>query len=255
MGFVPTMGALHAGHLSLINMSANRAAHTICCIFVNPTQFNDPGDFNKYPRTIERDKAVLADSACEVLFTPEVFEIYPHSQRTEVIDYGPITSTLEAAMRPGHFDGVVAVLRRLFSIVKPDFAFFGEKDFQQLALVKELCKREFPTIEIVPCPIIREENGLAMSSRNERLSAEARKIAARLFVALKKVKDGWAGSDQDQLLHDVKVEVEGDGEMEVEYLCVIDAESFSETIDEGNSGRILIAAWIEGVRLIDSIPL
>lgn len=255
LGFVPTMGALHSGHLSLIDLSAKKADHTICSIFVNPTQFNDLGDFNKYPRTIDRDKEVLRASSCDILFTPEVLEIYPESQSTEVIDYGLITSTLEAAMRPGHFDGVVAVLRRLFTIVNPDFAFFGEKDFQQLALVKELCKREFEHMEIVSCPIIREESGLAMSSRNERLSAEARKKAAQLYQALIQVKENWVVSTPEILIQQTILQLESEGQIEVEYLTVIDSENFSEELREGKPARILIAAWIEGIRLIDNIQL
>lgn len=255
LGFVPTMGALHSGHLSLIDLSAEKANHTVCSIFVNPTQFNDPGDFNKYPRTIERDKEVLMASSCDILFTPEILDIYPGSQSTEVIDYGLITSTLEAALRPGHFDGVVAVLRRLFTIVNPDFAFFGEKDFQQLALVKELCKKEFQNIQIVSCPIIREESGLAMSSRNERLSTEARKRSAQLYQALLQVKENWSPPTQESLIRRTIIKLEFDGQIEVEYLTVIDAENFSKKVEKGKKARILIAAWMEGIRLIDNIPL
>jgi pantoate--beta-alanine ligase len=255
IGFVPTMGALHRGHLALIDLSASDCDRTVCSIFVNPTQFNDPSDFEKYPRLVDGDIKLLEDTHCDVVFLPSVKEIYPAGQATEVIDYGAITSSLEAAMRPGHFNGVVAVLRRFFDIVQPDKAYFGEKDFQQLALVKELCRREYPEIEIVPCPIIREESGLAMSSRNQRLSEEGKIKAAKIYAMLQHVAAKRESQGLNLLLSDAVKELEKEGDLRVEYFHVIDAQSFDVLTEYTENARLVIAVWLEGVRLIDNLSL
>jgi pantoate--beta-alanine ligase len=166
VGFVPTMGALHKGHVSLIKLSVNQCQVTVCSIFVNPAQFNDKNDLLNYPRTTEKDLALLEEAGCDVVFIPEVEEIYPPNLSMQNYDFGAIEKVMEGEHRPGHFNGMANVVQRLFDIVKPNLAFFGEKDFQQLCVVKQLVKLLDLSITIVPGAIIREDDGLAMSSRN-----------------------------------------------------------------------------------------
>ena len=171
IGFVPTMGALHPGHTSLIDLSKKRGLFTICSIFVNPTQFNDQNDLKNYPRTPEKDLEMLKLAGCDAVFMPSVSEIYPKEDKRQ-FDFGHLDTILEGAHRPGHFLGVAKVVSILFDIVKPHIAFFGSKDYQQVMVIKELVRQLKLSIEIVPCPIIREADGLAMSSRNMRLNKE-----------------------------------------------------------------------------------
>jgi len=187
IGFVPTMGALHNGHLALIKIAKQHCDIVVCSIFVNPTQFNNAKDLEVYPRTIASDSKMLEDEFCDILFAPSVTEIYipSETEKLESINFGLLTTIMEAAYRPGHFDGVVAVVKRLFEIVKPQIAFFGEKDYQQLCVVKQLVSTYNFDIEIVGCPIIRETDGLAMSSRNMNLSSDERNAAAEIPEILK----------------------------------------------------------------------
>ena len=168
VGFVPTMGALHDGHLSLVKKSCAECAVTVVSIFVNPTQFNDKNDLKNYPRTLEQDMKLLESTTVDIVFAPTVDEVYPEPD-TRIFDFGQVDKVMEGASRPGHFNGVGQVVSRLFAMVEPDKAFFGEKDFQQIAVVKEMVRQLGFGVEIIACPIIRESDGLAMSSRNVRL--------------------------------------------------------------------------------------
>ena len=189
IGFVPTMGALHEGHLSLVKLAGEQVGFVVVSIFVNPTQFNDKTDLDRYPRDLQKDVDLLTGSACQLIFAPEPEEIYPEPD-TRQFNFGQIELVMEGKFRPGHFNGVAQVVSRLFDIVQPDKAFFGQKDFQQLAIIKEMVRKLNLDVEIVPCPIIRETDGLAMSSRNMLLSPTQRKnavhISATLFEATNK---------------------------------------------------------------------
>lgn len=183
VGFVPTMGALHEGHASLVKRSAGENAVTVVSVFVNPTQFNDRNDLEKYPRTLDADCRLLEVCGATLVFAPSVEEIYPEPD-TRQFDYAPLDTVMEGKFRPGHFNGVCQVVSRLFDIVQPDRAYFGEKDFQQLAIIREMVRRMNYALEIVGCPIVREADGLAMSSRNTRLSPEERTNALRISETL-----------------------------------------------------------------------
>jgi pantoate--beta-alanine ligase len=187
IGFVPTMGALHAGHISLIEKARAENNIVVCSIFVNPTQFNDPNDLIKYPRTPELDKQLLINAGCDILFSPAVDEMYPVKDE-RVFDFGGLDKVMEGAHRPGHFNGVAQIVSKLFNAVKPDKAYFGKKDFQQLAIIKYITKQLNLPIQIIPCETMREPDGLAMSSRNIRLNSEERKQALQLSKALFFVK-------------------------------------------------------------------
>ncbi|NNC83168.1 MAG: pantoate--beta-alanine ligase, partial [Flavobacteriales bacterium] len=189
VALVPTMGALHDGHLSLITKALEHADVVVASIFVNPTQFNEASDLENYPRTIEADLVKLEASGCHVAFMPDVEEIYPEGHKTKTIDYEGLDLVMEGAERSGHFDGVVEVVARLFDIIQPDVACFGEKDFQQLAIIRKLVDEHDYAIDIIPCPIVREPHGLAMSSRNERLTEEQRQRAAILYETLQEMKN------------------------------------------------------------------
>ena len=189
ISFVPTMGALHEGHLSLVNIAKHPSNFVVVSIFVNPTQFNDKADLERYPRNLQKDVDLLATSACQLIFAPEPDEIYPEPD-TRQFNFGQLEQVMEGKFRPGHFNGVAQVVSRLFDIVRPDKAYFGQKDFQQLVIINEMVRKLNLPVEIVPCPIVREADGLAMSSRNMLLSPEQRKnavhISATLFEAANK---------------------------------------------------------------------
>lgn len=236
-GFVPTMGALHAGHAALISAARKRSDKVIVSVFVNPLQFNDPEDLRKYPRTPESDREIaIAAGATEVWF-PEYEEIYPNNP--QLIQAGPVGDLFEGASRPGHFTGVLTVVKRLFDLVNPDFALFGEKDFQQLFLIKEMVRNENLPIEIISHPIVREADGLAMSSRNVRLSPEERKRALIIYKALK--------SGRAQL----RTVLDSEPAWKTDYATVINPENFKE--ESSAKQRAIVAGWIGGVRLIDNM--
>jgi len=192
IGFVPTMGALHEGHLSLVKLAGEQVGFVVVSIFVNPTQFNDKTDLDRYPRDLQKDVDLLTASACQLIFAPEPEEIYPEPD-TRQFNFGQLELVMEGKFRPGHFNGVAQVVSRLFDIVQPDKAFFGQKDFQQLAIIKEMVRKLNLDVQIVSCPIIRETDGLAMSSRNMLLSPTQRKnavhISATLFEATNKTSE------------------------------------------------------------------
>jgi pantoate--beta-alanine ligase len=236
-GFVPTMGALHAGHAALISAARKRSNHVVVSIFVNPLQFNDPKDLEKYPRTPDHDRELaLAAGASEVWF-PTVEEIYPSNP--ELVKAGPIGEVFEGISRPGHFDGVLTVVKRLFDLVQPDFAIFGEKDFQQLFLIKQMVRNFNLPIEIIAHPTIREADGLALSSRNIRLSSEDRAKAAIIYKAL--------NSGRDQM----NAVLASEPAWKTDYATVINPENFKEEF--APKQRAIIAGWIGGIRLIDNM--
>lgn len=236
-GFVPTMGALHAGHAALISAARKRSNHVVVSIFVNPLQFNDPKDLEKYPRTPDHDRELaLAAGASEVWF-PTVEEIYPSNP--ELVKAGPIGEVFEGFSRPGHFDGVLTVVKRLFDLVQPDFAIFGEKDFQQLFLIKQMVRNFNLPIEIIAHPTIREADGLAFSSRNIRLSPEDRAKAAIIYKAL--------NSSRDQM----NAVLASEPAWKTDYATVINPENFKEEF--APKQRAIIAGWIGGIRLIDNM--
>jgi len=236
-GFVPTMGALHAGHAALISAARKRSSHVVVSIFINPLQFNDPKDLEKYPRTPDHDRELaLAAGASEVWF-PTVEEIYPSNP--ELIKAGPIGEVFEGFSRPGHFDGVLTVVKRLFDLVQPDFAIFGEKDFQQLFLIKQMVRNFNLPIEIIAHPTIREADGLALSSRNIRLSSEDRAKAAIIYKAL--------NSSRDQM----NAVLASEPAWKTDYATIINPENFKEEF--APKQRAIIAGWIGGIRLIDNM--
>lgn len=256
IGFVPTMGALHRGHISLINKAKESCDVVVVSIFVNPTQFNNPDDLKHYPRTFEKDKAMLEAASCDALFFPSVEEIYPVPEKGHW-DFGLLSSSLEGEYRPGHFDGVLTVVKKLFEIVMPDKAFFGEKDFQQLSLIRKMTEAEGLNTEVIGCPIIRENDGLALSSRNVRLSAEERIQALSLSKALFAMKNaGRTGSPEDVRKSGVDILSNSPG-IRLEYLEIVEAETFEPVMDWKSAQKpiALLAAYAGEVRLIDNIFL
>ena len=237
--FVPTMGALHAGHGSLFSSAKNYSNDVVASIYVNPLQFENKDDLEKYPRTPERDIELAEKFGVTHLWFPRYEEIYPEG--FERLSAGPISNLYEGASRPGHFDGVVTVVRRLFDLVKPKVAIFGEKDFQQLALIREIANE----VEIIAAPIIREGDGLAMSSRNVRLSEEGR-IAAR--VISKALRDSHSENQLREILASEPL-------LTVDYADYIDEETFLPPTESTRSTRAIVAGWINGVRLLDNMAV
>ncbi len=256
IGLVPTMGALHAGHLSLVEQSKAQNQLTICSVFVNPTQFNDPKDFDRYPRTIDTDSELLADAACDILFAPLTKEIYPVPD-ARIYDLGDITTRLEGAFRPGHFNGVASVVSRLFNIVNPTRAYFGLKDFQQYLVIKALVEKFNLNVQVVGCDIVRENNGLAMSSRNVLLNPEDRIVAAELFKALTKIKIAYGKVRLDQLSAIGKAHLDMFPTITTEYLEVVTSSNLAPIKDSVSTEplRALVAVKIGGVRLIDNLEI
>jgi pantoate--beta-alanine ligase len=256
IGFVPTMGALHAGHISLIERSLKENDVTIASIFINPTQFNDPKDFVNYPQKIEADLALLKSYSDLLLFIPSTDEMYPTIEK-EVFHCGLITSTLEAKQRPGHFDGVITIIRKLFDNVQAHHVYLGEKDFQQLAVIRAWVKLENRNEIIVPCPTIREEDGLAMSSRNLRLTPEQRKQAPLLYQALRQVQAQMGVQSPSEAEIWVRSIFQQHTEFKLDYFEIIDGNSFGPLTEWEDSTLpvALIAAYMGEVRLIDNLPL
>lgn len=256
LAFVPTMGALHDGHLELVKKAKQCADHVIVSIFVNPLQFNNQEDLQKYPRSIENDCKLLESVNCDFLYLPSQIEIYPDSFQPIELDLKGIDNQLEGEFRPGHFDGVVQVLYRLFSIVKPTIALFGLKDFQQCVVVNKLKEAFFPDIEIMLMPTVRNESGLALSSRNERLSGDGRVKAASIFKALKVAKESFPHYNPVEIENLVKSYLIKNG-FEVDYVSIVEVNSFqkAKVWELDRNYLILTAVFIEGVRLIDNLML
>ncbi|WP_430896369.1 MULTISPECIES: pantoate--beta-alanine ligase [unclassified Paraflavitalea] len=255
IGFVPTMGALHAGHASLISESKKHCKLTVCSIFVNPTQFNDTADFAKYPKTIESDIALLESLQTEVLYLPEVSDLYPSgTQQLEHYDLGKVADVLEGPSRPGHFQGVCQVVNRLLMAVQPHQLFMGQKDFQQCRVVARLLELTNSSVKLVTCPTLREPSGLAMSSRNMRLSEVAKQKAAAIYQALNYINSSLKPGPIQTLTEEACSILEKAG-FKIDYLKVCNYYDLSET-DQWNGTDvlvILIAAYIDDVRLIDNM--
>lgn len=257
IGLVPTMGALHAGHISLIEEAKSRTDIVVCSIFVNPTQFNDPKDLEKYPRPIEQDIALLESAGCDVLFLPSVEEMYPSPQEEWHIDLGQLDQIWEGEHRPGHFQGVTQIVYKLFQIVQPDAACFGQKDFQQIMVIQKMLDITKLPIQIIICPIIRDPEGLALSSRNARLSAEGKKKALVISKALRTVKEDFLSDTPQNLKHAAEQIIQSDPDVRLEYFAICETRSLAEatTLEADKAYIALAVAWVEGVRLIDNMLL
>ena len=256
IGFVPTMGALHAGHRSLVEKARRECKIVVVSVFVNPTQFNDKTDLKNYPRTPEADLAILEEAGADIVLMPTVEEIYPEPD-TRQFDFGLIDKVMEGATRPGHFNGVAQVVSRLFDIVKPGKAYFGEKDFQQIAVIKAMVKQLGLELEIVECPIIRDVDGLALSSRNLLLTAEHRAAAPEIYATLKQCADKAQQMTPQQLTEWVISEVEKSGLLKVIYFQAVDSLSMQEVASWQESEHIqgCIAVQAGAIRLIDNVKI
>jgi pantoate--beta-alanine ligase len=259
IGFVPTMGALHNGHISLITNSKKQNLLTVCSIFVNPTQFNDSADFEKYPQTIESDLLALEKVGTDLVFLPTQAQIYPNGiAERPIYDLGNLENVLEGIYRPGHFQGVCQVVERLLELVQPQKLFLGQKDFQQCMVISKLLAIKQSAIELVICPTLREASGLAMSSRNMRLTDDGRKKAAMIFQVLSNIQNQLnTQTSISQLLASGKTLLLETGFESIDYLDLVEAQSL-EPINQWDpqmQGVLLIAAYLEGVRLIDNLPL
>lgn len=254
IGFVPTMGALHEGHLSLIRQAFAENDVVVASIFVNPIQFNNPDDLQKYPRTFEADCALLQSAGCHFLFYPSVAEMYPEPV-TKVYDFGQLDKVMEGEHRPGHFNGVAVVVHKLFEIVKPTKAYFGLKDFQQLAIVQQLVINEAIPVQIVPCPIVREHDGLAMSSRNVRLGANERAIAPFIYQTLKQAVELSANTSVEAVKQYVYNAFSKQEAFNLEYFSIVDGVTLQDvsTFETNKFTVGCIAVHLGGVRLIDNI--
>lgn len=257
IAFVPTMGALHNGHLTLIKKAKKHADIVVCSIFVNPTQFNNKEDLKKYPRTEENDCKLLESVDCNYAFVPDVKEVYPKNFKSPEVDLGELATVMEGANRPGHFEGVVEVVSRLFDIVEPDMAFFGKKDFQQLAIIRRMTSELNYDIDIKGVDIVRAKSGLALSSRNARLSENGREKAAFLYQTLREAAKKTGYHTPKYIKKWVTKQLDKQADFELEYFEIADTVALQPTDkwEKGKKYRGYIVAWLEGVRLIDNIAL
>jgi len=258
IGFVPTMGALHQGHLALMQRSIKENDDTVVSIFVNPTQFNNPEDLEKYPRTLDEDvKKMRGLSDKIILYAPSVDDIYEGHTISQSFDFDGLENQMEGKFRPGHFNGVGTIVKRLFEIVTPTNAYFGEKDFQQLQIVKKMVEKNHLPVNVVGCPIFREENLLAMSSRNERLTAEERKEAAIIYKTLTEAKEIFQTGTPEETIQFVENSFKDNERFDLEYFVIAD-ESTLLPIDHKSKDknyRAFIAVFVNSIRLIDTISL
>jgi pantoate--beta-alanine ligase len=257
IGFVPTMGALHEGHLSLVKHAKKQSDIVVVSIFVNPTQFNNSEDLENYPITLHEDIKLLKDEQCDILFCPETSEMYPEGSITKKYPLNGLDKTLEGEKRPRHFDGVCTIVHHLFDIVTPNKAFFGEKDFQQLAIIKHLVKILALEIDIVGCPTVRDTDGLAKSSRNKLLSSSEREKAYLIYESLKKAKNLFPEKEIVDIKCMVENEIDRCKEMILDYVEIVNPENL-KPLEKSNTlekAHILIAAYLGNVRLIDNLPL
>ena len=252
IGFVPTMGALHAGHISLIKQANKQCNLVVCSVFVNPTQFNEQSDLEKYPRTEEADIELLKSNACDVVFIPSEVDIYPNKKITYLIDLNGLDTVLEGKYRDNHFVGVCMVVERLFNLVTPNTAFFGIKDFQQVAIIKYMVQQKKLNINIVSCSITREESGLAMSSRNMLLSEKQKKEAVVISQALFKGVDAYKNGLQLADVLTIMQQILGQSTLKVEYLEIVDNDTLQNVTQINQNSTVCIAAYCGKVRLIDN---
>ncbi|WP_104735269.1 pantoate--beta-alanine ligase [Hanstruepera ponticola] len=258
IGFVPTMGALHLGHVSLVIKALENNAVVVVSIFVNPTQFDNSEDLKNYPRTLERDTNLLnAVSSSIIIYAPSVDDIYEGNTKSQKFSFGGLEFEMEGKFRVGHFDGVGTIVKRLFEIIKPDNAYFGEKDFQQLAIIKAMVKNHNIPVNVVGCPIHRETNGLAMSSRNERLKPKYKKVAPFIFKTLKTAKQKFGTKSASKVTEWVEKQFDNQELLELEYFIIADVESLKPVKRKSNKKeyRAFIAAYADDIRLIDNIAL
>ena len=254
IGFVPTMGALHAGHISLITAAKKTSDITVCSIFVNPSQFNDPKDLEKYPRTPEADTRLLKQVGCDVLFSPAVNEIYAENEHWH-LDFGPLEFLLEGEFRPGHYQGVTQIVFKLFDIVKPDKAFFGQKDYQQFLVISKMVQLLNLSVELVMCPVEREADGLAMSSRNVRLNTEEHLHALVLSKTLNWVKNNFDIEKLEKLKQEAKRIIKAGPGVSLEYFELADSDTLLPATKASKNIVALAAAKVGPVRLIDNVIL
>jgi pantoate--beta-alanine ligase len=254
VGFVPTMGALHNGHLQLVKRCVSENDIAVVSIFVNPTQFNDKNDLVKYPRTLEADCKLLEGAGCNIVFAPTEEEMYPEPD-TRQFAFGTLETVMEGACRPGHFNGVAQIVSKLFDAVAPHKAYFGEKDFQQLAIIREMAKQLKYDIEIIACPIVREADGLAMSSRNTRLTPTQRKNAVEISQALFKSRNFAAGKSVQEVIDETVSYLNTVPELQVEYFNIVDARTLQSISQWSDTEEAVgcIAVFCGEVRLIDNI--
>lgn len=256
IGFVPTMGALHMGHISLINRALSECDVVICSLFVNPTQFNDPKDLEKYPRTEKEDIELLEKAGCHFIFIPTVEEVYPSHIIKKNFDFSTLDSVMEGRFRPGHFNGVGMVVNRFFEIIQPNKAYFGLKDYQQFCIIKSLVKQTNLPIEIIGVETMREKDGLAMSSRNQLLSKEARSEAPLLYHLLNEIKQNYLNLSIEQLKKHFEEGLSKNSHFKLDYFEIADGDTLAPLTEKNaKNPRAFVAAFIDNVRLIDNISL
>lgn len=257
IGFVPTMGALHKGHLSLLEESVKNNDYTVISIFVNPTQFNNAEDLEKYPRTLDTDvDKIKTVNDGIIVFAPTVKEMYDSEVTSAHFSFDGLENQMEGQHRPGHFDGVGTIVKKLFEIIEPNNAYFGEKDFQQLQIVKKMVKKSALPVTIIGCPILREPNGLAMSSRNERLSGEDKNKAALIYKSLTEARQLFKNHSVNYVTEYVKSIFKAHPEFDLEYFEIADEETLTPAnIKENKKYRAFIAVFLSNIRLIDNISL
>jgi len=254
IGFVATMGALHQGHLSLIALAKQQNDVVVCSIFVNPTQFNDPKDLEKYPRTIEADTFMLEQAGCDILFSPEVNEMYDDNEHWH-LNIGEAEGLLEGEFRPGHYQGVTQVVYKLFKIVEADRAYFGQKDYQQFMIISKMVQLLKVPVELVMCPILREPDGLAMSSRNIHLTANDRKHALILSQTLNYVKNHFGTANISSLKQEAEKRINAEEGVALDYFAIVDGETLHPATASTKSIVALVAAKVGKTRLIDNVVL
>ena len=257
IGFIPTMGALHQGHLSLIEEAKRENSIVVVSIFVNPTQFDNVEDLKKYPKTIENDIKLLASVSCDVLFSPTVAEIYSKNIISEKLNFDGLEHQMEGKYRDGHFNGVGTIVKTLFKIIEPNSAYFGQKDFQQLQIIKKMVQKNNLNVKVKGCQIFREKNGLAMSSRNSRLSDESREIAPIIYKILEKVKNKFDTKSLSEINEWVENKFKKQHLLKLEYFVIADEETLKapKKKDSSKKYRAFIAVFAGDIRLIDNIRL
>ena len=257
VGFVPTMGALHQGHISLIEQAISENDKVVCSIFVNPTQFNDPKDLENYPNQIENDLVILKKAGCDLVFNPKVTEMYPQGNEVLKFELNGLDALMEGAHRAGHFDGVCTIVSKLFKLIQPKNAYFGQKDFQQLAIIRQLNKNQKFNINIVGCPIIREEDGLAMSSRNALLSIEERITAAEIYRILLLAQAQFSKWSIEEVKSFTTIELNSISAFSIDYVEVVHTQTLQplSNLEKNKPAILCLAVFLGSVRLIDNILL